>query len=33
MHSGAMSDFKIECDALTDEEIEMFAVLIVGRCG
>jgi hypothetical protein len=31
MHSGAQSDFKIECDALTDEEIETFAMLIANR--
>lgn len=31
MHSGAPSDFKIECDALTDEEIETFALLISKR--
>lgn len=28
MHSGAATDFKIECDALTDEEIETFAMLV-----
>lgn len=28
MHSGSPSDFKIECDALTDEEIETFAFLV-----
>ncbi|MGA7384505.1 MAG: hypothetical protein WBW81_07385 [Methylocella sp.] len=28
MHSGAATDFKIECDGLTDEEIETFALLI-----
>jgi orotate phosphoribosyltransferase len=31
MHSGETSDFKIECDALTDEEIETFAMLIARR--
>lgn len=31
MHSGAPSDFKIECDALTYEEIETFALLISKR--
>ncbi len=30
-HSGAPSDFKIACDALTDEELETFAVLISKR--
>lgn len=28
MHSGEEAFFKIECDALTDEEIETFALLI-----
>ena len=28
MHSGSDSDFKIECDALTNEEVETFAMLI-----
>lgn len=28
MHSGDAADFKIECDNLTDEEIETFAMLI-----
>lgn len=28
MHSGEKSDFKIECDALTDEDIETLALLI-----
>lgn len=31
MHNGKPSDFKIECDALTDEEIETFAMLIAKR--
>jgi hypothetical protein len=31
MHSGATADFKIECAALTDEEIETFALLISKR--
>lgn len=31
MHSGDMSDFKIECEGLTDEEIETFALLISKR--
>ncbi len=28
MHSGKKSDFKIECDALTDEDIKTIAHLI-----
>ncbi len=28
MHSGGFSNFKIECDALTDEDIETLAYLI-----
>lgn len=28
LHSGAWSDWKIECDALSDEEINLFAHLI-----
>ena len=28
LHSGEESDFKIECDALTDEDIETIACLI-----
>ena len=28
LNSGQKSDFKIECDALTDEDIETFAYLI-----
>lgn len=28
LNSGRKSDFKIECDALTDEDIECFAYLI-----
>lgn len=28
LHSGAKSDFKIECDALDDEDIETIAYLI-----
>lgn len=28
LNSGRASDFKIECDALTDEDIECFAYLI-----
>ena len=31
MHSGATSDFKVECDGLTNEEIETFALLIAKR--
>jgi hypothetical protein len=31
MHSGAPADWKIECDALTDEEIATFAMLIAKR--
>jgi hypothetical protein len=31
MHSGGMGDFKIECGALTDEELEAFALLISKR--
>lgn len=27
-HSGGLADFKVECDNLTDEEIETFAFLI-----
>jgi hypothetical protein len=30
-HSGSPADFKIECDALTDTEIETFAYLIHKR--
>jgi hypothetical protein len=36
LHSGAPADFKIECDALTDEEIRTFAWIIARRfkfCG
>jgi hypothetical protein len=33
LHSGARSAFKIECDALTDEEITTFAGLILGLVG
>jgi len=28
MHAGAKSDFKIECDALTDEDLETLALLV-----
>jgi len=28
LHSGGISDFKIDCDALTDEDIETIAYLI-----
>lgn len=28
LHSGKTSNFKIECDALTDEDLETFAKLI-----
>jgi len=28
MHSGEKSDFKLECDALTDEDLETLAYLI-----
>lgn len=31
MHSGDISDFKIECDALTDKDIETLAYLISKR--
>lgn len=31
LNSGKPSDFKIECDALTDEDIECFAYLISKR--
>lgn len=31
MHSGALSSFKIECDALTDEDIETLALIISQR--
>jgi len=31
MHSGETSDFRIECDALTDGEIKTFAMLISRR--
>ncbi len=31
MHSGKKSDFKIECDALTDEDLETIAHLISGK--
>jgi hypothetical protein len=31
MHSGDMTNFKIECDALTDEDIETFALIISER--
>lgn len=31
MHSGAQSDFKIECDALTDEDLETLAHLISSK--
>lgn len=30
-HSGGMANFKIECDALTDVEIETFAFLISSK--
>ncbi len=33
MHSGAPSFFNIEADALTDEEIETFALLISRKFG
>jgi orotate phosphoribosyltransferase len=32
-HSGRQLDFKIECDALTDEEIATFAAIIAARQG
>lgn len=28
LHSGKLSDFKIECDALTDEDLECLAYLV-----
>jgi len=31
LHSGAQSDFRIECDALDDEDIETLAYLITRR--
>ncbi len=31
MHSGEPSGFKIECDNLTDEEIDTFAMLILNN--
>jgi hypothetical protein len=31
MHSGGLTNFKIECGALTDEELETFALLISKR--
>lgn len=31
LHSGAQSDFKIDCDALTDADIECLAYLISKR--
>lgn len=31
MHSGEISDFKIECDALTDENLETLAHLISSK--
>lgn len=33
LHSGAMSNWKIECDALTEEDWKTLAVMIVERCG
>jgi orotate phosphoribosyltransferase len=33
MHSGDKSDFKIECDALTDEELETAALLLSRKVG
>lgn len=31
LHSGEQSDFKIECDALTDEDLECLAYLVSKR--
>ena len=31
LHSGGTSEWKIECDGLTEEEIDTFAVLISNR--
>ncbi len=31
LHSGGKSEWKIECDGLTDEEIDTFAMLIATR--
>lgn len=31
MHSGGISSYKIECDALTDEDIETLAYIIVQK--
>lgn len=31
MHSGGKSNFKIECDALTDEDLETLAYLIYSK--
>jgi hypothetical protein len=33
LHSGVRSAWKIECDALTDEEMATFAMLIAERVG
>ena len=33
LHSGAGSNWKIDCDALTDEDWKTLAVMIVERCG
>ena len=33
LHSGGYSDFKIDCDALTDEDMRCLAYLIWQRVG